>query len=468
IIGKVVLAHQLYELGQIDEPHLSFNTDAAMIIEEMYHDLGDTIALQYGGSHLVNTVQTYRRNNNWRSHSRDVVEALRRYYSNSLLDMERQEAITMFLERSLLEECKGDDCVGVNNLSPLGSPIANQLSTLTTSQWWTTLGDEGMDEVGKEKADSLEKDSKDDTSHRDDYWNEYYRPHEYTSLDSLFVGNLNSTASLHPNMDIQNMPSPFVDRSAKTARTYSHVRRVQQEPQWLKSETDEYTDPTRVSRQEIYDKLCAKTVQPQVILPIGIGGWITDGVSSPLQEPQVSRQELEEYKKYVHQFDDLKKWIVQPSTKLYADVHNAGVRTPERGSAKSLAHAEPPATTSKIKMDTGGLGVLALERQRSQTPTPGMQAHSLMSLSATLPARPGSRKITPLEILQRSPSLRASGRQRANTSSVERGSLWGLWPNVPSLGSKRSSLVGQQGSGGGDFAAMLQRRASHGQLAKHD
>ncbi|KAI8324547.1 hypothetical protein GQ54DRAFT_256208, partial [Martensiomyces pterosporus] len=97
IIGKVVLAHQLFELGQIDEPCLSFNTDAAMIIEEMYHDLGNTIALQYGGSHLVNTVQTYRRNTNWRSHSRDIVEALRRYYSNSLLDMERQEAITFFL-----------------------------------------------------------------------------------------------------------------------------------------------------------------------------------------------------------------------------------------------------------------------------------------------------------------------------------------------------------------------------------
>ncbi|PIA17886.1 hypothetical protein COEREDRAFT_40225, partial [Coemansia reversa NRRL 1564] len=97
IVGKVALAHQLFELGQIDEPYLSFNTDAAMIIEEMYHDLGNTIALQYGGSHLVNTVQTYRRSTNWRSHSRDIVESLRRYYSNSLLDMERQEAITFFV-----------------------------------------------------------------------------------------------------------------------------------------------------------------------------------------------------------------------------------------------------------------------------------------------------------------------------------------------------------------------------------
>ncbi|KAI9503236.1 SacI homology domain-containing protein, partial [Coemansia spiralis] len=104
IIGKVALAHQLFELGQIDEPFLSFNTDAAMIIEEMYYDLGNTIALQYGGSHLVNTVQTYRRNTNWRSHSRDIVESLRRYYSNSLLDMERQEAITHFVEKCLFSE----------------------------------------------------------------------------------------------------------------------------------------------------------------------------------------------------------------------------------------------------------------------------------------------------------------------------------------------------------------------------
>jgi len=49
----------------------------------MYQDLGDTIALQYGGSHLVNTMETYRKNAAWTSHSRDMIENIKRYYSNT-------------------------------------------------------------------------------------------------------------------------------------------------------------------------------------------------------------------------------------------------------------------------------------------------------------------------------------------------------------------------------------------------
>jgi len=53
----------------------------------MYHDHGDTIALQYGGSHLVNTMETYRKIAPWTSHSRDMIESIRRYYSNSFTGM---------------------------------------------------------------------------------------------------------------------------------------------------------------------------------------------------------------------------------------------------------------------------------------------------------------------------------------------------------------------------------------------
>ncbi|RKO83671.1 SacI homology domain-containing protein, partial [Blyttiomyces helicus] len=63
----------------------------------MYHDHGDTIALQYGGSHLVNTMETYRKISPWTSHSRDMIESIRRYYSNSFTDAEKQDAINLFL-----------------------------------------------------------------------------------------------------------------------------------------------------------------------------------------------------------------------------------------------------------------------------------------------------------------------------------------------------------------------------------
>ncbi len=53
---------------------------------KMYHDLGDTIALQYGGSHLVNRLDDYDiKIKAWSSHSRNMIEGLKRYYANSLI-----------------------------------------------------------------------------------------------------------------------------------------------------------------------------------------------------------------------------------------------------------------------------------------------------------------------------------------------------------------------------------------------
>lgn len=43
----------------------------------------DIIALQYGGSALVNTMETYRKTSAWSSQSRDMIETVKRYYSNS-------------------------------------------------------------------------------------------------------------------------------------------------------------------------------------------------------------------------------------------------------------------------------------------------------------------------------------------------------------------------------------------------
>ena len=43
------------------------------------------IALQYTGSALVNRVETYRRMPHWNSHSRDIIENIKRFYNNSLL-----------------------------------------------------------------------------------------------------------------------------------------------------------------------------------------------------------------------------------------------------------------------------------------------------------------------------------------------------------------------------------------------
>lgn len=97
VIAKHALGYQLYALGIIDRPKVDYDTDVMDLLTEMYHDHGDTLALQYGGSNLVNTVETYRRINQWTSHSRDLIESIRRFYSNSFMDAQRQDAINVFL-----------------------------------------------------------------------------------------------------------------------------------------------------------------------------------------------------------------------------------------------------------------------------------------------------------------------------------------------------------------------------------
>ncbi|KAJ1020173.1 hypothetical protein NDA16_004453 [Ustilago loliicola] len=97
VIGKGAFGHQLHALGLLDNPNLEFDSDAANMLTEMYHDLGDTIAMQYGGSALAHTTDTYRKINQWTSHSRDVLESMKRYYANSFADADKQAAINLFL-----------------------------------------------------------------------------------------------------------------------------------------------------------------------------------------------------------------------------------------------------------------------------------------------------------------------------------------------------------------------------------
>ncbi|KAI8147495.1 SacI homology domain-containing protein [Fennellomyces sp. T-0311] len=104
LMGKCALGHQLYVLGVVSSPKIDFDSDAVNIFTEMYHDHGDTIALQYGGSHLVNTMETYRKINQWTSHPRDMIETIRRFYANAFSDADKQDAINLFLGNFVTED----------------------------------------------------------------------------------------------------------------------------------------------------------------------------------------------------------------------------------------------------------------------------------------------------------------------------------------------------------------------------
>ncbi|RXG54615.1 Polyphosphoinositide phosphatase [Armadillidium vulgare] len=96
-LGKCALAFQLYTLGVLEKPSIEFDSACVRMLEEMYEDHGDTLALQYGGSQLVHRIATYRKTAPWTSQGNDIMQSLSRYFSNTFSDQEKQQAINLFL-----------------------------------------------------------------------------------------------------------------------------------------------------------------------------------------------------------------------------------------------------------------------------------------------------------------------------------------------------------------------------------
>ncbi|KAF9344837.1 phosphatidylinositol-3,5-bisphosphate 5-phosphatase [Mortierella sp. AD094] len=139
VIAKCALGHQLYSLGLISEPVVPFDCDVVNMLTEMYHDHGDTIALQYGGSHLVNTMETYRKINQWTSHSRDMIESIKRFYSNSFVDAEKQDAMNLFLGNYRVRKGAGPalwELPGDYHLHNITDPELKKIRK-SYIRWWT-------------------------------------------------------------------------------------------------------------------------------------------------------------------------------------------------------------------------------------------------------------------------------------------------------------------------------------------
>ncbi|GAA6032708.1 hypothetical protein JCM8097_000752 [Rhodosporidiobolus ruineniae] len=101
--ARVVLGHQLHALGFLPSPHLPVESDAVRLLEQMYNLHGDLLAMQYSGSNALHQIDSRRELEEqmgwpqWRSQSRDKVEAVKRLYANNFGDAEKQAAIDVFL-----------------------------------------------------------------------------------------------------------------------------------------------------------------------------------------------------------------------------------------------------------------------------------------------------------------------------------------------------------------------------------
>ena len=98
-LGLAALCKQLQALGVTNRTELTYDMQCVRLLEDVYDNLGDTIALQYGSSYLVHRISSYRGRNQSHPGTRltPTVQSISRYYNNTFSDKEKQEAINVFL-----------------------------------------------------------------------------------------------------------------------------------------------------------------------------------------------------------------------------------------------------------------------------------------------------------------------------------------------------------------------------------
>ncbi|KAK7474795.1 hypothetical protein BaRGS_00033976 [Batillaria attramentaria] len=191
-IGRCALAYQLYALGVLETTHLDFDTDCVKMLEELYEDHGDTLALQYGGSQLVHRIKGYRKIAPWTSHSRDIMQTLSRYYSNTFSDVEKQQTFNLFL--GVFEPVEGQPNLWelptdfyLHNPLTMGKIL---LPRPSYSQWWDRKVYECLplpyDEVSKNEDEHLEVTMVPLSSENVNLFFEFYRPSDLTVFEDLY------------------------------------------------------------------------------------------------------------------------------------------------------------------------------------------------------------------------------------------------------------------------------------------
>ncbi|KAJ7221717.1 polyphosphoinositide phosphatase [Mycena pura] len=311
VFGKRALGHQLYALGVVENPNLAFDSDAVNMLTEMYHDHGDTIALQYTGSALVNRVETYRRMPHWNSHSRDIIENIRRFYTNSLLDADKQTAINLFL--------------GVQDERPITrSPVRGGY------QKW--FHEEHLQPPYA--LDDCDRGLRDFMQNKSDFWVEYYRPQLFTSLGKHFAYSMNSTLKLPGKTAKDINHSPFEPHSntakhqARCARVFyilfAHIKGdysvVQGVRRWIGSHPVSSSKKTH-NNAPIRIEANKPVAEPE------LDRHSTEAIARQRLEPTVSETEEAEYQGYIDQCQELLDAPTTSGERKDLEVYSLAVRT---------------------------------------------------------------------------------------------------------------------------------------------
>jgi hypothetical protein len=96
--GLVALGRQLHVMRLTETPKIELHAPLADDLMDFYERMGDTLAIQYGGSAAHNKIFCEQRGQ-WKAatQSQEFLRTLQRYYNNAYTDPEKQDAINVFL-----------------------------------------------------------------------------------------------------------------------------------------------------------------------------------------------------------------------------------------------------------------------------------------------------------------------------------------------------------------------------------
>ncbi|AQL09242.1 Phosphoinositide phosphatase SAC2 [Zea mays] len=96
--GLAALGRQLHALGLTEAQKIELHDPLADDLMDFYEWMGDTLAIQYGGSAAHNKIFCEQRGQ-WKAatQSQEFLRTIQRYYNNAYTDHDKQDAINMFL-----------------------------------------------------------------------------------------------------------------------------------------------------------------------------------------------------------------------------------------------------------------------------------------------------------------------------------------------------------------------------------
>ncbi|VDN56626.1 unnamed protein product [Dracunculus medinensis] len=181
-IGRVALGFQLYSMGYTSEAIISPSSEVCRMYEDLFDELGDTLALQYAGSQLVHSIKHYKKISAFQERSRDVIQTLSRYYSNTFGDYDKQNAINLFLGIYRPNLTSTTHLWDLSTDYYLHFPIGLKVHS-DYCAWF--LEPKIIEESDLPERDITKDHEKNAVINREQQYNEYYRVWEVSQLDCL-------------------------------------------------------------------------------------------------------------------------------------------------------------------------------------------------------------------------------------------------------------------------------------------